>query len=413
MSITQNLFLRTSTISTAGCAALHRTGASRFDSTSCLLSHIAEDLSSGEQGRTNLVVGRGHIAEFTVLDSLKLGHRVVQLTRDNNLTDTKVTTNGPLTSIKTPEKNFTDPTFYNETFTSHQINGVVVNCVGVPNGSEEEMRIANVKVPGAMAKGLDDSDATLIHFSSLGARYFEEGHMDCDYPKSKWEGEKEIEATGLKNRAIIRIPYCFQSPTIDESKKGKVGHIDNIHPYAVEHLVRLSDYGLWSPIIGTKEKAKDNRVPVVMSEDVNKVTRAIIKEPSKFHGKSIDAVSEWLSQGELLDLYGEALGVKIKKIHIPFVIASIMAQTIPYGHLQPYAINGLKVGEEIPEEELRKVADSSTFLETVEKPETVQKSLSRLQDCTEVTSSNPPIFQHIGHIVNSYITSSYFENFVS
>jgi nucleoside-diphosphate-sugar epimerase len=362
-----------------------------------------------EHKKTNLVLGRGHISKEVILESLNNGQRVVQIIRPDKDDHTHETTEkimgqGSLIQVTTPTKHFSDPLFHQHILNQYDIDGVVVNGVGVPNGTKECMEFANKKVPGALAESLkeSDSDATLVHFSSIAALYAKHKLLGCDYPRSKLAGEEAIEASGLENHVIIRLPYVLNS-----TQSGEIVHIDNHHPWGPEHLTGLRNLGFKIPIIGSGLQT----IPTVMTGDIAKLTSRIMENPSKHHQQTINAVSEYMSQGEMLDTFADLMGVDGKKMYIPLSVARNIAKFAPFGHLQPYAIHGLAVGEDLSERVVRDITDNSSFTEIMGEPETLRGSFSRIQDSDTVTFSEPPVFPHIKHTLHQWLSNvSIFRN---
>lgn len=361
--------------------------------------------SSQQEGQChNLIIGNGHIGKELTAESLRSGKAVATLTRrhdDSDETSYESFANGALVEIKTPKKNLADSDFIRGVIDDFGVDGLVANTIGTPCGSADDMTFANEVIPQAIAQGVKDSGSdktTMLHVSSCAAAFAKARLMEgCSYPESKLRGEEAVIKTGLDAYVIVRLPYVLNTPVSSD-----IIHIDNHHAWAPEHLVDLGiQTGLGTPVIGSGKQY----VPVVMTESVSRLMAAVLADPTSQHGETINAVSEYLTQTEMLDKYAELIGADKKKLCISLNVAHKLAKLFPYGHLQSYAIHGLEVGEHLSKKDVAEITDNKSFLSLVDDPETLEQTFSRIQDeGKQVVFSKAPVLPHAKSVMMSILS---------
>jgi uncharacterized protein YbjT (DUF2867 family) len=201
-----------------------------------------------------------------------------------------------------------------------QNSDIIINLIGILNGSEKQFTYVHTTFPKIMAKFAKKSQVKqLIHFSALGAKKA----YDSMYAHSKYEGEK-ILLKEFPEATIIRPSTVFGSGDKFTNK--------------LSALIALS------PILLLLNHGKTKLQPVYVGDIAKAVAKIVISNKIEYKGRVFEiAGNKIYSLKSIIELLKEQLNKDIIEINVPYYLYLIVALLCECFPKPPITVDQLKL----------------------------------------------------------------------
>ncbi len=267
-------------------------------------------------------------------------------------------------------KNSSDPKEYERIYKaviqqfelSEKDSVTIVNAIGAPsakNGqSLYEINVKTASASASAAKAVFDAH-NIHHNMNLASTTMASEETICEYGKTKLEAEKAImDIYGGKNVRVVRIGFPLDIPN------NRPSALNPEHMFKTEQLVSFM-----IPCI-----AGDGNC-VIQPVSLRNVV-SVLGKSMEGDARIVNAVgTEEITLHQLHKMLAMLMGKKPprKMLKIPIEALKIMAERVPAGHLQPYAIEYMASGGKYYssqefEEELKEIGETLETAEELYKP---------------------------------------------